>query len=77
LTTEFVLRLRIVWFSDEMPVLGCVLDQRLWWAKTARRQWARDVALLEIQKLADDERYVAAFDEAVRAEGIILSLANS
>src|SRR5262245_4563448 len=42
-----------------------------WWTKIARPHWARDVAPLEIRKLADDEHYVAAFDEAVRAEAII------
>ena len=43
----------------------------VWWRQHARIQWARDVAPLEIRKLADNEQFLEAFDTAVRAEAVI------
>ncbi len=42
-----------------------------WWRQHTRLQWARDVAPLEVRRLADNEQYMEAFDAAARAEAVI------
>jgi formylglycine-generating enzyme required for sulfatase activity/dienelactone hydrolase len=52
-------------------VLALAALSTTWWSRANRIAWARDVAPLDIRRFADNDEYVAAYDEAVRAEAII------
>ena len=54
-----------------IALIALSLGAFAWWRQHTRLQWARDIAPLEIRKLADDEQFMEAFDAAVRAEAII------
>jgi cephalosporin-C deacetylase-like acetyl esterase len=54
-----------------MALVALAVAGFVWWRQHALIQWARDVAPLEIRKLADDEQFLEAFDTAVRAEAVI------